>query len=181
MAKKKAATKEEIAEQIKVLIDAGDFEGAQKLIASRVNKKAIVKKSGRLPKQRAKTRKEEAPPTPSSPANNSPSNGVASCIAPSKRVDSSPESRKIEKDGKIYTASMKVAWAPPKKIVFKEDKSIERNPELKYPPRATPRKPAEQQQYICYKCDRKVMLYPGQGPDSEMLYTCDYCMKNSRR
>lgn len=179
MAKKKAV-KNVIAEQIKALIDAGDFQGAQALISGQVQNRvteAAPKKNkrGRPPKQVTQTVATPEPAPPSSSANNN------SCIAPSKRVDVPRESRKIEKDGKTYTASIKVPWSAPKKITFKEDKSVERNPELKYPDRAPPRDPAEQIQYICYKCNREVMLFPGQGPDSEMLYTCDYCMKSNRR
>jgi hypothetical protein len=177
MAKKKAV-KNVIAEQIKALIDAGDFQGAQALISGQVQNRvttAAPKKKGRPPKQVAQTVVTPEPAPLSSPANNN------SCIAPSKRVDVPRESRKIEKDGKVYIASIKVPWTAPNKIVFKEDKSVERNPGVKYPDRVPPRDPAEQIQYICYKCDRKVMLYPGQGPDNEMLYTCDYCMKKSNR
>lgn len=186
MAKKKAI-KNVIAEQIKALIDAGDFAGAQALISGEVQNRAPTspKKRGRPPKQvkqvkRVEQPQEIAPPRPSSSANSGNSSNTSSCIAPSKRVDVSPESRKVEKDGKTYTASIKVPWTAPKKITFKEDKSVERNPGLKYPERVAPRDPAEQIEYICNRCDRKVYLYPGQGPDEDMFFLCDNCLKKNR-
>lgn len=184
MAKKKVTNtakpvkpvKNVIAEQIKALIDAGDFQGAQELINGQVEKVAPppLKKKGRPPKNTINVAP-QAPPPPSSPANNS------SCIAPSKRVDAPVRRSKIVKDGKEYTVSTKVPWTKPKKIVFKEDKAVARDVGLHYPDRPTPRDPVEQIEYICHECNGRFWLYPGYGPEGDMLYTCDSCMKRNRR
>lgn len=178
--------KKDVAEQIKALIDAGDFAGAQVLINNQVATTTVVpKKRGRPPKTVKQTKQtkqtehikqQQPPPPPSSPANN-----VNSCIAPSRRVDAPARGTKIVKDGKEYTVSIKVPWTKPKKITFKEDKAIARDVGLHYPDRQPPRDPAEQIEYICHECDKKVYLYPGQGPEGDMLYTCENCMKRNRR
>lgn len=179
MAKKKTI-KNVIAEQIKALIDAGDFQGAQTLISGEVQNRAPTptKKKGRPPKVFLPAQP-IAPPAPISPSANNDKN--SSCVAPSRRVDQPPESRKIEKDGKSYTMSLKIPWKAPKKITFKEDNSVAKTPGLKYPERVAPRDPAEQIEYICHQCAAKVMLYPGQGPESDMLYTCPHCISRGKR
>jgi hypothetical protein len=192
MAKKKSVknSKNIVAEQIKALIDAGDYAGAQQLINGQVKDVAPTnKRRGRPPKKVAEIEPDEVSPfekpdsTPVSSAN--PSNRFSNCIAPSRRVDATPVPRTIEKDGKVYKVSIKVPWTAPKKIAFKEDKKVPPDVNkdgipLRYPERAAAREPAEQIEYICHLCSRKEYLYPGQGPDDTMLYTCTVCMKRNK-
>lgn len=208
MAKKKsAAPVNSVAEQIKALIDAGDFSAAQVLISGEMqNATSPPKKRGCPPKETketatkqvkqvkpkttktktvktVKTTKKESPkPPPSpSPANNNSNSGFTSCIAPSKST-SGPTKKTVSKGGKEYTVSRKVEWAPPEgKNKFKDKVSYApRDLDLQYPERSERRDPVEQITYICYQCDKKELLYPGQGPDEDMLYTCTRCAKKNR-
>jgi hypothetical protein len=164
--------KKDTAAQIKALIDKGDFLGAQKLINAQITLKAQPPpKRGRPPKVVEERAVIEPPPEPS------PQSG---CIAPARRENSSIQRTK-EIDGKTVTLTRKVEWTKPNKIKFKEDLKIARDEMgLKYPPPTDRREPAQTITYICDKCDRKVELYPGQGPDIDMLYFCDRCMRKKK-
>lgn len=186
MAKKKAP-KSTIADEIKRLIDANDFAGAQELINKQVQTTVAPpppKKKGRPPKKAPSkpvaTPPIKRPPAPpvSPPANNTANKGY---FVPTKRVDPFTGPRTIEKDGKTYTISARVAWEKPEKIDFKESKAVPHEKHLVYPERGEVRPPAEQEPYQCHNCSNVDYLYPGEGPVGDMLYTCKLCMKKVHR
>jgi len=162
--------KKDVANQIKKLVEEGDYVGAQALITSLATP-PVAKKRGRPSKPKSLpsvslVEKKIMAPQPS-------------CVASSRRTDASP--RTFEKDGKTYTYSRSIGWTPPEKIKFTDDKKVARNEMgLHYPERSPRRNPAKEVPHICHLCDKKVMAYPTVKSGEDMLYTCPQCLKRRK-
>jgi DNA-directed RNA polymerase subunit RPC12/RpoP len=184
MAKTTSSKKEQLTEEIKQAIDRGDFVVAQELLnqmgpaASAVMPK---RKRGRPPKAKlndiiSPTNTVQTQQKKEVSSSRNPEN----CIAPARNPQQRQPGQKIEKNGKTYTLSRKVEFEPPEgKNKFKDSGRLVAHEKLNYPDPSPRRDPAKQIEYVCDRCNRKVLLYPNQGPAEDMLYYCDKCL--SRR